>query len=117
MAVYREGYLIVEEIEKASVRIFQDSCDFGAPTKKGDKIWNLATQLVSMHPIKGTRNENRYKTGRSVSHDIELIDEWAYSDDSKTLKEATDIYRIEFTSCDYGKCEGYDGFINIFKLN
>ena len=45
MAVYREGYKAIELIAKHSVQIFRDACDKGAPTKKGDNLWNAAKQL------------------------------------------------------------------------
>lgn len=45
MAVYREGYKAIEMIEKSSKRIYNDACDYGAPTKSGDVIWNYAKQL------------------------------------------------------------------------
>lgn len=115
MAIYREGYKAVEEIEKKSVRIYRDASDFGAPTRKGDNIWNYAKQLVDWYGIEGTRSENRYSTGRSVRCDVKLVDEWAVSDERKTLEEATEIYSVEFISCNSGQCKDKDGYIMIYK--
>lgn len=46
MAIYREGYHAIELIEENSVQIFPDACDFGAPVRKGDEIWNRSKQLI-----------------------------------------------------------------------
>ena len=111
MAVYREGYKAIELISKKSTRIFMDACDYGAPTKKGDEVWNAAKQLCKSYGIEGTRKENRYSTGRSVSQKVTLIDEWAVSDERKTIDQATEVYLVSFVSCDKGKCKGKTGYI------
>jgi len=116
MAVYKEGYMAIEAIERQSVQIYPDAADFGAPTKKGDKLWNYAGQVVSMFGDKETRKEERYSTGSSVSCRVELLDEGAYMDERKTAKEAEDNYRIEYVTCKTGKCKGYNGFLTITKL-
>lgn len=41
MAIYREGYKAIEAIERASKRIYNDACDFDAPTKKGRQYLEL----------------------------------------------------------------------------
>lgn len=115
MAVYREGFKAIELIEKNSVRIYNDACDFGAPTKKGDEIWNAAKQLVTWYGDEGTRSENRYATGRSCKADVTLIDEWAVSDERKTISQATEVYSVEFVSCTDGKCKDYDGYVFVYK--
>jgi len=76
MSVYKEGFYAVEEITKASRQIWNDSDDFGAPTKKGDGIWALTKQLVEWYGVPNTRKEERYSTGAAVSHVVELMDEW-----------------------------------------
>lgn len=116
MAVYREGFKAIEEIKKLSVNIFNDACDFGAPTKKGDKIWNTAKQLVDWYKIEGTRKHDKYSTGESVSVEVKLIDEWAVSDERKTLKEATEKYRVNFVTCNSGKCKNMSGYIYVEKI-
>lgn len=113
MAVYREGFYAVEQITKASVRIFPDAADYGAPTKQGDKIWQVAKQLVEWYGEKDTREENRYSTGRSVTSKVTLIDEWAVSDGRKSMEQATITLTVSFVSCTTGKCEGYDGYVSI----
>ena len=118
MAVYREGYSIVNQIQKASKQIFSDSCDFGAPVKKDDSLWNASKQLVNWYQDdESKRKVNRYSTGRSVSTEIVLIDEWSVSDEIKTVEEATDKYRIDFISCTTGACKGYEGYITVQKIN
>jgi hypothetical protein len=116
MAVYREGYIALELIQNNSFQIFPDACDFGAPTRKGDSIWNAAKQLVDWYGEEGTRTENRYSTGRSVEAHVELMDEWAVSDGRKSEREATDRFIVSFVSCQEGRCKGKDGYIYIAKI-
>jgi hypothetical protein len=116
MSVYREGYHAAQLIKDKSVQIFNDACDFGAPTKKGDAIWNAAKQLIEWYGVENSRREDRYSTGRSVTAKVELMDEWAVSDERKTETEAIDRFVVSFTSCDKGRCKGFDGYINIEKL-
>lgn len=116
MSVYKEGYSAVELIKSHSRRIFNDACDWGAPTKSGDKIWNAANQLCKEYGVKGSRVVNKYLSGRSVKRQVILIDEWAVSDEIKTIKQATEKYEVTFVSCTKGACNGYDGYITIVKL-
>ena len=115
MAVYREGYKAIEEIKKRSVQIYSDACDYGAPTRKGDSIWNYAKQLMDCYGVEGTRKESRYSTGASVKQEVKLIDEWAVSDERKTLEQATEIYVVTFVTCSDGQCKGKNGYIYISK--
>jgi hypothetical protein len=114
MSVYKEGYFIVDAIEKASKQIYPDACDYGVLVNKKDKFWNMAKQLADWYGVKETRKHNKYGTGESVSIDIELLDEWAVSDKRKTEKQALDKFRLEF--CTVGnKPKGYYGLITIHK--
>ena len=73
MSVYKEGYMCVETITNASIQIYPDACDFGAPTKQGDEIWNAAKQLVEMYGDEGTRTGEVYPTGKTIRHQVALI--------------------------------------------
>lgn len=117
MSVYKEGYHAVELITKRSKQIFSDAADHGAPTKKGDEIWNAAKQLVDWYGVKGTRKEHKYASGQTVAHQVTLMDEWAVSDGRKTEAQATDLYVVTFTSCTSGACKGYDGFVMVYQAN
>lgn len=117
MAVYREAFHIKAQIEKQSTQIFNDAADFGAPVKHGDYLWKATNQLASWYGDKETRNEARYSTGRSVSIEVTMIDEWAVSDERKSYKDATEIYDLSFVSCTTGKCKGYDGYVTISRKN
>ncbi len=108
MSVYKEGYYAVKEIQKNSKSIYPDACDFGAPVRKGDVIWNWAKQLVDWYGVEDTRDENRYSTGRSVSNKVCLIDEQG------TKQE--EYFHICFVGCTDGDCKGYDGYIWVVKL-
>jgi hypothetical protein len=116
MAVYREGFIALEKIQKSSVRIFNDACDWGSPVNKGDSIWNYAKQLAEWYGDKETRKVNRYSTGTSVDIEVTLIDEWSVSDERKTIKEATEKYLLSFVTCNKGQCHGKQGYITINKI-
>jgi hypothetical protein len=116
MAIYREGYHAVQELKSQSIRIYDDACDYGVPVKKNDKNWNLAGMLFKTYGDKTTRQQHNYSTGKNVYSFVKLIDEWAVSDERKTLKQATDVFRLTYTTCTTGKCKGYDGYIAIEKI-
>ena len=113
MSIFKEGYFVVKTIKDSSIRIYPDACDYGAPTKKDDKLWLIAKQAIDMYGLPNTRVENKYATGSSVSIVIELIDEGAVSDERKTIAEAKELYSITFTSCKDGACKNFDGYLSI----
>ena len=115
MAIYREGYHAVNEIQSQLIQIYDDACDYGVPVKKNDKNWKLANMLFSMYGDKSTRQQN--STGKNVYSFITLIDEWSVSDERKTIKQATETYTLTYTTCKNGKCKGFDGFISLHKIN
>jgi len=113
MAVYREGYQIVEEIKSGSKRIFTDAADFGMPCRKGDRVWNMLGQLVDSYGIEGTR----VQWDGGVVQRVKLVDEWAVCDERKTLAQATDIFTVSFCKTGKGKCVGYDGYVSVEHFN
>jgi hypothetical protein len=115
MAVYREGYHAVKEIQSKSVQIYSDACDYGVPCRKGDSIWQLTNQLATWYGDKSTKVVNSKRTNVDIM--VTLIDEWAVSDERKTLKEATEHFHVSFTTCTDGKCKGFDGFVSVTKVN
>jgi hypothetical protein len=117
MAVYREGFSAIKDIEDNSVRIYDDACDFGAPCNKGDKIWNAAKQLVDWYGVPGSRTDYSKVGGNGVTQTVELMDEWAVSDKRKTEEEATEYYRVSYHKANTGACKGYDGFISVEKIS
>lgn len=117
-SVYKEGYLIIDKIQKASRRIYSAAADVGVPVKKNDNYWKMIQHLVDRFGIKGSREIDDYGYGKSIKIDIELLDEWAYSDERKTEKEALDRYSIYFfTDNKWKRKTGYDGFFTIEKTN
>jgi hypothetical protein len=116
MSVYKEGYYAVSELQKSNVQIYPDACDYGVPVKIGDRNWNLAKQLGEWYGDKETRKVHKYSTGINVDMFVTLMDEWAVSDERKTVKEATETFHLGFTSCTTGKCKGYNGFITLNKI-
>jgi hypothetical protein len=113
MSVYKEGFSAIKDIENNSVQIYNDACDFGAPCKKGDKIWNAAKQLVDWYKVENGRKQYTY----GVENVVELMDEWAVSDRRKTVEEATEYYRVSYHKANTGACRGYDGFISVEKIS
>ncbi len=117
MAVYREGYHAIETINSKSVQIWQDACDFGAPCKKGDKIWNAAKQLVDWYKVENSRKQWDIRNKPcGVENIVELMDEWAVSDGRKSVKQATERYRVTYNKATGGRCDGYDGFVTVEKI-
>lgn len=122
MAVYREGFSALETIERASVRIYDDACDYGALTKQGDSIWNAAKQLVDWYKDHDNqqRMESIYSTGKTVSNIVELMDEWAVSDGRLTVRQATKRFKVVFVKVNQGiKKQGkvYEGYVYVEELN
>jgi len=107
MSVYKEGFMIVGILERTAMNIFPDAADHGTPTKKDDRYWNMAKQLVDFYGVEGTRKVDQYGTGHTVSQDIELMDEWDTGDRY--------TYNLMYVSCNSGACKGMDGFFSIIK--
>lgn len=120
MAVYREGYHAVEEIEKNYTRIWDDACDEGALVKKDDDLWNWTKQLVEWYGVKGTRKVNDYANSIQVEHEVKLMDEWAYSDGRKSESEAIERFKVSYYMEKRGIRKGskkYDGFVRVERIN
>jgi hypothetical protein len=114
MAVYKEGYSIVNSILRNSKQVYPDAADYGVLVKKGDSNWNGIKQLVEWYGVKGTREETRYSTGSSVLHKVMLMDEWAVSDGIKTETQATEYYMVSYVTLK--DKPGYDGLVTIWKV-
>jgi hypothetical protein len=110
MAVYREGYHIIEALLKQHKQVWQDSADYGILIKHSDKNWNMVKQLVDTYGIKGSRVHHGE---RGVSQKVKLIDEWAVSDARKTLKEATEVFQIDYWVVNGIK--NVDGLLTVHK--
>lgn len=106
MSVYKEGYYAVELIKKQSKQLYADACDFGAPVKKGDDLWNWAKQAIDWYGNPKTRKQDNYGTGTTVSQVIELMDEW------NTGKE--EHFKITYTTTRRDK--RMDGFLTVSKI-
>ena len=117
MAIYREGYHALNQIQSESIQIYDDACDFGVPVRKNDSNWKLAKMLFTMYGDKQYRKQHNYSTGKNVSAFITLVDEWSVSDERKTLKEATETYAMHYVTCSTGKCKGYNGYLSITKVS
>ena len=119
MSVYKEGYHAVELIQKQSKQIWPDACDFGAPTKEGDEVWNWAKQLTEWYGIKKTRTFHSFSHGtKQVSMIVSLMNEWKYSDDMDNGKRVNEDDYTEYFRVTYYKTknEQFDGFFEVEKV-
>jgi hypothetical protein len=107
MSVYKEGFYALQMIENQSTQVFTDSCDFGAPTKKGDQIWNAAKQLVDWYGDKATRRVEKYGTGITVTTRVTLLDEWTTGQEY--------VYDVSYITLRNHK--KMDGYIYLQKIN
>ena len=106
MSVYKEGYHLVSMIEKASKRIYPDACDYGAPVRKGDVLWNEIKQIIEWYGNKETRVVELYSTGTTVKCTIELMDEWT------TGREE----HFELTYVTTRKDKNMDGYVYVTQV-
>lgn len=106
MSVYKEGYHAVQLIQSNSRQIWPDACDFGAPTKKDDVLWNWAKQLADWYGIKSTRKVTGLNVSKQADIYISLMDEW------KTGK--TEFFHLIYYKTP--SIKGYDGFFEITKV-
>jgi hypothetical protein len=113
MAVYREGFSWLGELVSASKQIFDDACDYGVLVNKDDTLWNTAKNLTEWYGIEGTRKHINYPTGSTTSIEIYLLDEWAVSDQRKTMEEAETKYIISYIKSTAVKT--HDALITIIK--
>ena len=113
MAVYREGYSIIESLQNQSVQIYPDACDFGVPVEIGDANWKALKQLTEWYGMEG----HREKKALGVKHLVKLVDEWAVSDERKTWEEAIEIFQIEYTKASSkGSSFKFDGIVEVRKI-
>ncbi len=79
MSVYKEGYMIVNEIQKRSKQIWNDSADYGALTQVGDQLWLMVKQLIAWYGLPETKKVVKYgkhKEMVDMEITVELMDEW-----------------------------------------
>lgn len=76
MSVYKEGFSWIQEISSKQKQIYPDAADFGAPTKKGDSVWETMKDLTDWYGNKETKKVDVYATGTTVTIHVELLDEW-----------------------------------------
>lgn len=107
MSIYKEGYYAIKVITEASRRLYPDACDFGAPVRKGDNIWNWVKQLVEMYGINSTRMVAKYSTGTTVTQVVELIDE------HNTRK--LELFKVIYITTRNDK--NWDGYVTVEKIN
>ena len=109
MAVYREGFKIVESLGVLQGAIYPDAADIGVKVKKDCNVWNMAKQLSDMYGEKNSRVHNVYATGESVEIDIVLLDEW-------NPPHPEFRYKLSFVSMPVNHRNQYIGYVSIEPL-
>lgn len=102
MSVFKECYYVIDQIKKQSCQIYSDACDFGAPVRIEDKLWNMVAQIVDENGIISTRSSG----------------DWGVSIKIKTMDEVsgdTEYYLISYCKTNKGKCKGYDGYFVVYQ--
>lgn len=108
MSVYKEGYSGLALIIRKSITIFADAADYGAPTKRGDTLWNTAKQIADWYGTKNTRVLYDYTTGKTIEIIVELMDEW----DTGRVEQ----FKICYITCNTGRCKGYEGYLQVMAM-
>lgn len=114
MSVYKEGYHIIKELIQRSKLIWDgDDYYYGVLTNKGDIVWYLVKQLVTLYGLPETRKQTNYGLKNELRHlevIVELMDEWNTGN--------IEPFKITFTSVQKNNVGGvkWDGRIGIKKL-
>ena len=107
MAVYREGFSILSELTRNPGSMAKENV-YVYWVKRGDKTWNKISQLVKSYGLDETRKVYYVKhQGKAVECIISLVDEWAVSDERKTLKEATTYHKVTYFTRKFNSYTGY----------
>ena len=118
MSVYKEGFFIINQLNEKKKPIWlKEDRVYGVLTNKGDRIWNDVKQLVEWYRVRDI--DTRKEWDKGVSEEIELLDEWAFSDGRKTEEQATERWKITYNIQSIivqGTLKSYDGFITIERL-
>lgn len=106
MSVYKEGFYLIEFIEKKSKQIYDDAADYGAPVVKDDSVWNAMKQLSDWYGEKSTKKVDNYSTGTTASIEIHLLDEW-------NTKKPVNYKMTYVTTRDHKE---YDGYVYVERI-
>lgn len=114
MSVYKEFFHAVQIIETHSRQVWNNACDYGAPTKKNDAVWG-AMQTLADYVIDGTRKVERYETGTTVEVEVYGIDEWAVADDCVSQEDAVVKFKMIYVTTN--KAKQFDGYVYLEQIN
>lgn len=116
MSVYKEAFMIIDELTSQQEQIYPDACDYGVLVKEGDHNWNLAKQLADWYGIEGSRHVTKYTTGTSVEIFISVMWEW---DDTKEFAHGEELtFHMEYhTVKDRLIGQHVDGYITIEQVS
>ena len=109
MSVYKELFHTAEQVEKNSIRIYPDACDYGMPIfSNGDDIIKWVKSIIEQY--KGKVTTERYDTGSTQTIVIQGIDEWV------THKHITFTFSYVFVKEQYRKgMKGAIGYLNVTR--
>lgn len=75
MSVYKELIYAAAEVQRKSVRIFEDACDYGVPVYSfTDSIILLVKSIIDQYRAKV--ETSKYSTGATQIITVEGLDEW-----------------------------------------
>jgi hypothetical protein len=117
MSVYKEGFMYIQMLQAEEAKYGGG----GIPTKKGDNVWNAVKGLIHFYSGEDEGREIQVTDRKTmVKKCITLIDEWAVSDERKTVKQATEVYEIGYyTGPDIKEApiyKGYDGLFTVTRI-
>lgn len=120
MAVYREGFVSLEYLknkykEQKNV-LFVPFSQFEVKILSGDIAWQHVSRLIKWYGKESTKRIRKVYINGKVMNSVEcvfsLIDEWAVSDGVKTIKAATETWKIEYMPIDIKS-----GIAKFYRIN
>lgn len=109
MSVYKEGYYIIDQIQKRSKQIY--SCEYGALIQVGDQLWLMVKSLIEWYGLPETRTRVNYGTNNE-HHTLEVVVELMDEGDTGRIEP----FKITYTTIK-DKVNGvyYDGYFEVEK--
>lgn len=116
MSVYKEMLWVAEQVEKQSIRIYPDACDYGVPIfSDEDKVVKMIKGMI-IDMYGGEVKTEKYLTGATQTITCTGFDEW------NTHKEFQMIFKYVHISKKYrkGNMKGYiyvekNGYKDLFR--
>lgn len=113
MSVYKELFWVAEKVEKQSIRIYPDACDYGVPIfSNTDKIIKDVKSIIDQY--EGKVETLPYETGCDQTIKISGYDEGSRSGKLITFTFTYVFTKEQFRSREM-KSKGMIGYLNVTK--